>query len=116
MGLFHVTCSDTKMKNQAAIEDRVNMYMTSPENSPGVFNYTPLSFSKLSSYKSEKGNSDTSFVVEHEYKGFNVANREVKRKAEIYFDRNYEVIGYRNIFYYNPLNKDSLKSRYRTEN
>jgi len=90
--------------------------MTSPENSPDIFNYTPQSFSGLSSYESTVDNSDTCFVVEHEYKGLNVANREVKRKAEIYFDGNYEVIGYRNTIYYNPLNKDSLKSLYRTKN
>jgi len=90
------------------------MFLTTPENAPDIFNYTPLSFSELSEY-SGAGDSDTSFVVLHEYKGFNVANREVKRKAEVYFDSKYEVIGYRNTIYFNSLSKDSLKARYRTK-
>ena len=115
-GLLPAACSDTKSRNQAAVEERVIIYLTSPENAPDIFDYTPLGFSGLSEYKNDTLGSDTCFFIEHEYKGFNVANREVKRKAEIYFDGNYEVIGYRNTIYYNPLNKDSLKSLYRTKN
>lgn len=81
-------------------------YLKNPEHLNDVAMYEPMEFELPDTLS-----GDTAYVVEHLYKGLNIASREVRRKARVYFNLDWKVLGYENIDYLDPMTKAQRKGR-----
>ncbi len=81
-------------------------YLRNPEHLNDVAMYEPLAFELPDTLT-----GDTSYTVDHTYKGLNIASREVRRTARVYFNRDWQVLGYENIDYLDPMTKAQRKGR-----
>ena len=81
-------------------------YLENPEHLNDVAMYEPIEFNLPDTLA-----GDTAYTVEHLYKGLNIASREVRRNARIYFDKDWNVLGYENIDYLDPMTKAQRKGR-----
>ncbi len=79
-------------------------YLKNPENLNDVAMYEPLDFGVPDTLS-----GDTAYSVIHRYQGLNIASREVRREARIYFDGAWNVLGYENIEYLDPMTKSQRK-------
>jgi hypothetical protein len=117
MGLVSCESSWDKAKklNDEAIRIRITSYMKDPDNMLDISDYTPLYYSELDTLTDYWLDSVTKarYHLIHKYKGRNVASRWVKRSASVFFDEGLEVLDIRIILYHNPLDKDTLKTRFR---
>jgi hypothetical protein len=103
--LLALACNPEGQHEEPWKENTVS-YLKNPENLNDIAMYEPMEFSLPDTLA-----GDTAYSVEHLYKGLNVASREVRRKALIYFDPDWQVLGYENIDYLDPMTKAQRKGR-----
>ena len=109
---------EAKRLNDEAIQIRITSFMKDPENMLDVSDYTLLYYSELDTLTDYWLDSVTlaKYHLIHKYKGRNVASRWVKRSASVFFSEGLEVVDVKTVLYHNPVDKDSLKTRFRKEN
>lgn len=105
------SCGPTqKEKNQEAIEARITSYMKTPENMLDVSNYEGLEYSPIDTLPGYHQSSDKAFRLILLYQGLNTAGRQVKREADVFFNKGFEVTLVKTTKYLNPMTKEEYKS------
>ncbi len=98
--------------NNTTIHQRIEDYFLNPKNNMmDIWGYHPLYYAPLDTLTNYwiDSSMSASYHMIHVYEGKNVAGRNVKRTASVFFNNGLEVISIQNILYHNPVNKDSLK-------
>jgi hypothetical protein len=99
-----------KDKNQAALEARITSYMKNPNNMLDLSNYEGLEYSEVDTLPGYYENDSRAFRMELLYQGRNTAGRLVKREADVFFNKGFEVTLIETTKYLNPLSKEEYKN------
>ncbi|GAB5526492.1 MAG: hypothetical protein Roseis2KO_43640 [Roseivirga sp.] len=99
-----------KTKNQQAIESRITAFMKNPENMLDLSNYEGLEYSEIDTLAGYEANSEKAFRLALLYKGLNTAGREVRREADVFFNKSFEVTSVETTKYLDPMSKEEYKN------
>ncbi len=106
---FMAACQPPKDKNQEALEFRITAFMKAPENMLDVSNYEPLSYSALDTLKGNFNDNERAFKLQLSYQGLNSASRKVRREADVFFNKNFEVLQVITTKYLDAMSKEEYK-------
>lgn len=109
--LLCVACGPSqKDKNQQAIEARITAFMKNPINMLDLSNYEGLEYSEIDTLPGFEVNHDKAFRLELLYQGLNTAGRQVRREADVFFNKSFEVTSVETTKYLDPMSKEEYKN------
>lgn len=104
--VLSAACAGNTQENQEPWKEAITTYLKNPEHLNDIAMYEPLEFEAPDTLA-----GDTAYAVVHMYKGLNIASREVRRRAIVFFDQEWQVMGYENVEYLDPMTKAQRKGR-----
>lgn len=99
-----------KEKNQQAIEARITAFMKNPANMLDLSNYEGLEYSEIDTLPGFEANHDKAFRLQLLYQGLNTAGRQVRREADVFFNKGFEVTSVVTTKYLDPMSKEEYKN------
>ncbi len=106
-----VACGPSqKDKNQQAIEARITAFMKDPVNMLDLSNYEGLEYSEIDTLAGYEAGGEKAFKLELLYQGLNTAGRQVRREADVFFNKGFEVTSVVTTKYLDPMSKEEYKN------
>lgn len=99
-----------KEKNQEAIQSRITTYMKAPATMLDLSDYEGLEYSEIDTLTGYHSQDERAFKLALLYQGRNTAGRLVKREADVFFNRNFEVVFVETTKYLDPMSKEEYKN------
>jgi len=107
-------CAPKKMSaKEAAQKGRtaIEAFIKDPSKPKDISGYQPVSFTPIDTLPGFTNPNDSlAFKMVHEYKGLNVASREVRRQVTFFFNENMEIVKEGETKYLDAMTKEEYKN------
>lgn len=98
-----------RQKNQEAIQSRITTYMKAPASMLDLSDYQGLEYSEIDTLSGYSLGDEKAFKLGLLYQGLNTAGRVVRREADVFFNKSFEVTSVETTKYLDPMSKEEYK-------